>query len=156
MGSGDRNGGDWARYWRADDHLLGGTGPVEAMHAHFQSHVYHRHSHDTYSFGVTDHGAQTFTCRGSTHVSAAGMVMAFNPDDPHDGRSATGPGFTYRMIHLGPDLVTELLGSAGRPLFRAPVVGDPALARRLRLLHTVLTGSSTPLRRHECLMSTVG
>jgi AraC-like DNA-binding protein len=162
-GSGDRGSGDWARYWRADSHLLGSpgaTGPVEAMHAHFQSHVYHRHSHDTYSFGVTDDGAQAFTCRGGTHVSAAGMVMTFNPDDPHDGHAATGPGFTYRMIHLGPDLVTELLGRdsgtpGGRPLFPAPVVEDPALARRLRLLHTVLTGASTPLERHEHLTSTV-
>ena len=60
------------------------------MHAHFRGHVYHRHSHDTYSFGVTESGAQAFTCRGAGHVSAAGMVMAFNPDDPHDGHTATG------------------------------------------------------------------
>jgi AraC-like DNA-binding protein len=160
--SDDRGSGDWARYWRADGQLLGSTGPVEAMHAHFRSHVYHRHSHDTYSFGVTDHGAQAFTCRGGTHVSTAGMVMTFNPDDPHDGHSATGPGFTYRMIHIGPDLVAELLGaelagrgSGDRPLFPAPVVEDPALARRLRQLHTVLTGAATPLEQHEHLTSTV-
>ena len=42
------SGGDWARYWRAAD------SPLEAMHAHFERHVYHRHSHDTYSLGVTD------------------------------------------------------------------------------------------------------
>jgi len=47
-------GDDWARYWRAD-----GV-PVEAMHAHFTSHVYHRHSHESYSFGVTETGAQSF------------------------------------------------------------------------------------------------
>ena len=70
---------DWARYWRAD-----GV-PVEAMHAHFTSHVYHRHSHETYSFGVTETGAQAFTCRHGRHVSGPGMVMTFNPDDPHDG-----------------------------------------------------------------------
>ena len=28
--------------------------------------------------------------------------MAFNPDDPHDGHAATGQGFSYRMIHVGP------------------------------------------------------
>ena len=39
---------DWAQYWRAD------ALPVEAMHAHFTSHVYHRHSHESYSFGVTE------------------------------------------------------------------------------------------------------
>jgi hypothetical protein len=31
------------------------------MHAHFTSHVYHRHSHESYSFGVTETGAQAFT-----------------------------------------------------------------------------------------------
>jgi AraC-like DNA-binding protein len=156
----DRGSGDWVRYWRADD--------IEAMHAHFRSHVYHRHSHETYSFGVTDHGAQAFTCRGGAHVSVAGMVMTFNPDDPHDGHAATGPGFTYRMIHLDPALVTGLLTEANdggghvtgrpvpRPLFPAPVVTDVALARRLRTLHAVLTGQSTPLEQHEHLASTVG
>ena len=157
----DRAHGDWARYWRAGDQASGAMGPIEAMHAHFRSHVYHRHSHETYSFGVTDHGAQAFTCRGGTHVSTAGMVMTFNPDDPHDGHSASTPGFTYRMIHIDPALVTELIGpgrsgrSTGPPLFPAPVVDDPALARRLRLLHTVLTGTSTPLEQQEHLTSTV-
>src|SRR5438093_13113977 len=55
---------DWARYWRSPDL------PLEAMRAHFERHVYHRHSHQTYSFGVTEDGAQTFTCRGARHTSA--------------------------------------------------------------------------------------
>ena len=142
--TGDDRGGDWARYWRADQL----SGPVEAMHAHFRSHVYHRHSHETYSFGVTDDGAQAFTCRGDHHVSTANMVMLFNPDDPHDGHAATGPGFTYRMIHIAPALVRELFATTGPPLFPTPVVDDPELARRLRHLHTALTSSSTPLQHH--------
>ncbi|HEY2520219.1 MAG TPA: AraC family transcriptional regulator [Streptosporangiaceae bacterium] len=152
MSSGDRGSGDWVRYWRA--------GSIEAMHAHFQSHVYHRHSHDTYSFGVTDRGAQAFTCRGGAHVSAANMVMTFNPDDPHDGHAATTPGFTYRMIHIDPALVLDLLGDtlghpASNPLFPTPVVADVTLAHRLRTLHTVLIGPSTSLEQHEHLASTV-
>jgi hypothetical protein len=38
---------DWSRYWRSADE------PLEAIHAHFQRHAYHRHSHETYSFGLT-------------------------------------------------------------------------------------------------------
>jgi AraC-like DNA-binding protein len=107
------------------------------------------------------------------------MVMLFNPDDPHDGHAATAPGFTYRMIHLAPALVEELLGDSvaagvsgrgtvsrrgsasgravgsGLPLFPTPVIDDPALAQHLRLLYTVLTGTSTPLEQHEHLTSTV-
>lgn len=134
------------------------------MHAHFRQHVYHRHSHASYSFGVTDEGAQTFHCRGGAHTSAAGMVMAFNPDDPHDGRTATEPGFTYRIVHLSPGLVRKVLTDAagtvdGRPapmpLFPEPVVPDLVLARALRRLHVALTGGASELVRCERLTDTV-
>jgi AraC-like DNA-binding protein len=146
--------GDWARYWRAPD------SPLEAMHAHFERHVYHRHSHETYSLGVTDVGAQSFTCRGAAYTSAAGMVMAFNPDDPHDGQATDGFGFTYRMIHIGPELVSAVLAdTAGRPvglpLFAEPVLSDPVLAARLRGLHRALLGEGTALRRDELLAGAV-
>ena len=143
------------RYWRSAD------GPLEAMHAHFQRHAYHRHSHETYSFGVTEDGVQSFSCRGSARASAAGMVMAFNPDDPHDGKACDELGFTYRMIHVGPELVTGVLTDiTGRParlpLFADPVVSDPVLAGRLRALHRALLGGVTALRRDELLASAAG
>jgi AraC-like DNA-binding protein len=150
---------DWARYWCSPDQ------PLEAMHAHFERHVYHRHSHETYSFGVTETGAQAFACRGGAHVSAAGMVMAFNPDEPHDGHAASPAGFTYRMVHIGPDLVTELLGERaeddtvpgrdGLPLFSRPVLADSALADLVRRLHETLTGTATTLARDEALAAAV-
>ena len=95
--------------------------PVEAMHAHFTAHVYHRHSHESYSFGVTETGAQAFTCRHGRHVSGRGMVMAFNPDDPHDGHAADGGGFTYRMVHIWPEFFASLTGT---PAAAVPLAGD--------------------------------
>ncbi|MGI8332233.1 AraC family transcriptional regulator [Actinomadura scrupuli] len=131
---------EWVRYWRADDR------PLEAMHAHFERHTYHRHSHEGYSFGVTDAGVQAFTCRGGSHTSAAGMVMAFNPDDPHDGGPVDESGFTYRIVHIGAGLVADVLRDvagrpAGLPLFADPVVHDPVLAAALRRLHASLGGA---------------
>jgi AraC-like DNA-binding protein len=146
---------DWSRYWRSP------AQPLEAMHAHFERHIYHRHSHDAYSFGVTEAGVQAFRCRGSLRTSAAGMVMAFNPDDPHDGHAGDRLGFTYRMIHLGPELVEAILAeSAGKrasakPLFPEPVLDDPALAARLSSLHRALVGGAPALRRDEALTAAV-
>ena len=133
---------DWARYFRA--------GQVEAMHAHFASHVYHRHAHDCYSFGVTESGAQAFTCRNGRHVSSAGLVMAFNPDDPHDGHSGTDGGFTYRMVHVLPSAFAAPL-----PLLRAPVLDDPAVAAGVRRLFAVVAGPASALERDEQLDATV-
>jgi len=145
---------DWSRYWRS-----AGV-PLEAMHAHFQRHVYHRHSHETYSFGVTEDGVQSFNCRGSARASAAGMIMAFNPDDPHDGQACDELGFTYRMVHVGPELVADALGDiTGRrpalPLFADPVVSDPVLAGQVRALHRALLGGATALRRDELLATAI-
>ena len=145
---------DWSRYWRS-----AGV-PLEAMHAHFQRHVYHRHSHETYSFGVTEDGVQSFNCRGSARASAAGMIMAFNPDDPHDGQACDELGFTYRMVHVGPELVADVLGDiTGRrpalPLFADPVVSDPVLAGQVRALHRALLGGATALRRDELLATAI-
>ena len=140
-------GNDWARYWRAD------SVPVEAMHAHFTSHVYHRHSHESYSFGVTETGAQAFTCRNGRHVSGRGMVMAFNPDDPHDGHAAVDDGFTYRMVHIWPEFFASLTGSP-LPLFRTPVIEDPAMAASVRRLHQALTVGAGELERYERLAAT--
>lgn len=146
---------DWSRYWRAPGL------PLEAMHAHFETTVYHRHSHEGYSFGVTEDGAQSFRCRSAGYTSVSGMVMAFNPDDPHDGYPADESGFTYRIVHIGTELVARVLadltaGKAGLPLFAEPVHADPVLARRIRALHRGLAGGASALRRDELLAAAVG
>jgi AraC-like DNA-binding protein len=123
------------------------------MHAHFTSHVYHRHAHESYSFGVTETGAQAFTCRHGRHVSGCGMVMAFNPDDPHDGHAAAEAGFTYRMVHIWPEFFASLTGTP-LPLFRSPVIEDPVVAASVRGLHQALTGCATELERYERLAGT--
>ena len=145
---------DWSRYWRAADM------PLEAMYAHFEQHIYHRHSHECYSFGVTEDGAQAFRCRGAGHTSTAGMVMAFNPDDPHDGHAADELGFTYRIVHIGTELIARVLadisgGTAGLPLFAEPVHNDVVLARRLSALHRGLLGGASALRRDELLTAAI-
>jgi len=146
---------EWSRYWRSADL------PLEAMYAHFERHVYHRHSHEGYSFGVTEDGSQSFSCRGAGHTSATGMVMAFNPDDPHDGRATDELGFTYRIIHIGPALIADVLaGLTGRPawlpLFAEPVHSDRLLAHNLRALHTALLGRESALWRDELLAAAIG
>jgi AraC-like DNA-binding protein len=145
---------EWSHYRRLADL------PIETMRAHFVQHVYDRHSHDAYLFGVTEQGVQAFRCRGSTRASAAGMIMAFNPDDPHDGHAAAYDGFTYAMLHLGTDLVADILADArgrraGLPLFTEPVVDDRPLAGRLRRLNLLLLDGATRLEAQELVMGAV-
>ncbi|WP_324191831.1 AraC family transcriptional regulator [Nocardia brasiliensis] len=146
--------GEWVTYRRMPDR------PVEVMQAHFERHVYHLHSHETYSFGLTRFGAQSFDCRGASRVSAAGMVMAFNPDEPHDGHSTTELGFTYSIVHIGTELITDLLTEqaarpTGLPLFADPVLDDPLLSQALSRLHASLWQPGSELAADEALGATV-
>ncbi|MFD0418666.1 AraC family ligand binding domain-containing protein [Streptomyces sp. NPDC127108] len=149
-----RTTGERAAYWRVPGLAL------EAMDARFERYAYPLHAHDTCSFGVTDVGAQSFVCRGERHVSAAGLVMVFNPDEPHDGQSAVRHGYRYRMLHLGEDLARDVLadaapGGAGLPLFGTPVVDSPALARAVARLHTAVVESVPRLVVEERLTTAV-
>jgi AraC-like DNA-binding protein len=153
----------WAEYWRDD------TRGLEAMHARFRDHVYAPHSHDAYSFGITDAGAQQFHCRGALHTSAAGMVMALNPDDPHDGRAAADLGYHYRIVHVSPQSVRAVLADAADhsdqadpatadaplPLFTRPVLGDRRLADAIARLHAALAADASPLTRDERLRAVI-
>jgi AraC-like DNA-binding protein len=147
-------GSEWTDYRRAPDR------PIEVMRAHFVGHRYDRHAHDTYAFGVTEQGVQVFRCRGGSHASAAGMIMAFNPGEAHDGQAGGPLGFTYGMVHVGPALVAEILDGAGMaraglPLFTSPVLHDQALAERLRRAHGELLAVTSRLEADETLAGIV-
>ena len=74
---------DRVRFWRHT-----GTG-IDVLKARFSGHAYDRHAHDTYAIGVTLHGHQGFRHRGRHHISTAGMIIAMNPEDAHDGGAET-------------------------------------------------------------------
>lgn len=138
---------EWTRYRRIEG--------AEAMGAHFLKHVYDRHSHDAYSFGVTEDGAQAFRCRGAARVSTAGLVMAFNPDDPHDGHTGSPTGFTYRMVYVDPEHVRATLREAGYtnglPLFAEPVIHDRVLEERIRWAANAILDGTDSLAMQESL-----
>jgi AraC-like DNA-binding protein len=145
---------DWANYAAA------GAFGVELLHAHFERHVYERHSHEGYAIGVTESGVQAFNCRGALHASTTGMIMAFNPDEAHDGRAGIPEGFTYRMLYLPPETVRSVLADArdGRPaalpFARAPLIRDRVLARGVSALHQALSERAPALESEALLRDT--
>jgi hypothetical protein len=117
----------------------GALAGVTQMNAHFTEHSFERHSHETYSIGVTASGVQTFHCGGTLHASLRGDVILFNPDEPHDGQRGTQEGFGYSMLYVAPQVVDECRDKeAGLDMaayFRQPVVRDAAMGRALAQRH---------------------
>ena len=120
---------DWAQF------RPGALAGVTQMNAHFTEHTFERHSHETYSIGVTASGVQTFHCGGALHASLRGDVILFNPDEPHDGQRGTQEGFGYSMLYVSQEVVNECRDKeAGLDMaayFSQPVVRDAAMGRTL-------------------------
>jgi AraC-like DNA-binding protein len=57
------------------------------------------------------------------------------------------------MVHIWPEFLASLTGMP-LPLFRAPVIEDPAMAASVRRLHRALTGRASELERYERLACT--
>lgn len=140
---------NWARFTPG---VLSGVTRVQAG---FKDHVFERHSHATFSLGVTCSGVQMFQCRGERHASLRGHVMLFNPDEPHDGQSGTAEGFTYTIVHLEPH-VLDLAGTAGagvaaRRFFRRTVVEDVHLGARVARVIAAMGLAGESLRAETLL-----
>lgn len=120
---------DWARF------QPGALEGVTLMNAHFTRHTFERHSHSTYSVGVTLSGVQTFHCAGALHASLRGDVILFNPDEAHDGQRGTQEGFGYAMLYVDPQVMHECrdpgAGIDAALHFSAPVVRDRAMGAAL-------------------------
>lgn len=124
---------DWARF------RPGALEGVTLMNAHFIEHAFERHSHETYSIGVTLSGVQTFHCGGTLHASLPGDVIVFNPDQAHDGQRGTQAGFGYAMLYVAPQVIEDCrdraAGVDAALHFAAPVVRERAMG--VALLHAI-------------------
>jgi AraC-like DNA-binding protein len=123
---------------------------VQLLLAPHSAYRYDRHVHDTYSFGLTYQGVQSFKCRGEQHHNTAGRLIAFNPDEAHDGcPGADVAGFAYAMLWVTPEVLAEHGGSRDWAHFRQATFDDPALARQFAQLICSLSAANS----HESLLS---
>ena len=106
---------------------------VDVLRAGFSGPAFERHAHATFAIGLTTQGRQSFTHRGRHHTSTPGRIIAFNPEDPHDGEAADETGFAYWMLYPDAGVWERVLeGATGRgdtPFFADTLLDDPALAR---------------------------
>lgn len=144
--------GDSAKFWREPRY-----GGLECLVAHFRTHVYDRHTHETYVIAAVTAGCERFELGGTHYSARAGDLCFVNPDIVHDGRPEMG-GYEDRVIYPAPELLADLAAdiSASKPrgtlTFRAPVVHDPELSAEFAAAHQALEQSRTALHADEAML----
>lgn len=143
-----------ARYRQHNE--LGGIEMLEA--SYFKQH-FSRHSHEGYTFGVIETGAQRFYRTGANNVAPAGSIILINADDIHNGHAATEGGWSYKALYPLPEQFAQISQELGNknaaPYFPEPVIDDPELARQFQLVYQTLVHSDNQLLRETLIYATL-
>lgn len=108
-------------------------GPVEGVHAEAlcSARSFGRHWHDSYGFGVMLAGGHR-SASGRGRVEAfAGQIVTSNPGEVHDGVPLGQTARRWRMVHVTPAAMAQLVGDGTEREFTRPVLDDPALRAAL-------------------------
>ena len=142
-----------SRFWRHPELDL------RLLQAFYLDFAYPRHSHSHYVICIIEHGAQSFTFRGSKLYTPPNGLILLNPDEVHTGEPASESGFQLRAIYptvaqLGA-IASELTGRSNAiPYFRHARVDDPVARQSLLRLHELLKGGATPLQAESQFVAT--
>jgi AraC-like DNA-binding protein len=145
--------GDSAKFWR-EPRFDG----LECLAARFRSHVYERHTHETFVIGTIIAGCERFELAGVQYTARGGDLCFVHPDTVHDGRPE-GEGYAYRMIYpSAAQLAThaaELTGRAprGTLTFPEPVVHDPEMSAAFVAAHQAMERRASNLETDEAMIT---
>lgn len=133
-------------------------GGLELLTACYQEQSFSRHTHEGYTVGVIEAGAQQFYRTGGTHIAPLHSIILVNADQVHTGCAASQGGWSYRAIYPSPEQFSHTdtnsgLCPMGAPYFPNAVVEDPAMASMLKHCFSVLECSDNKLLRESLLIS---
>jgi len=150
------NSGEAAKFWREkrfDD--------LECLAARFHTHVYERHTHETYVIGSIVAGCELFEVDGVQYAAGAGDLCFLNPELVHDGRPSA-EGYAYRMVYpslgLVADIAQDLTGKPliGTPTFKTPMVRDTELSAAFVAAHRAMQRQNSALESDEAMVTVLG
>lgn len=144
-----------AKFQVADE--LGG---IELLDAQYETQNFSRHSHEGYTVGVIERGAQRFYRTGGNHVAPQDSIILVNADEVHTGHSAVEGGWAYKAMYPLPQqfqTIARELGNSGygAPYFPQAVVYDPELANQFRLVFDTLEKSDNRLLRETLIYASL-
>lgn len=119
--------------------------------AFFKGQAYEKHRHDAYAIGITLEGVQSIHYRGSMVHSVPGDTVVIHPEELHDGRAGTESGYRYRILHIQPGVLHDVLGGNSLPVVREGVSRDVALHRSAAAILRNLERPLEPLERDDLL-----
>ncbi|MEK1890152.1 MAG: AraC family transcriptional regulator [Phyllobacterium sp.] len=127
---------------------------IEAVAAS-TDHVFARHFHAQYGFGLIEQGAQKSASGRGLVEAGPGAMITVNPGEIHDGAPIGDSGRAWRMLYFDPSVIAEAANeideSANRDFeFTQPVIDDSRFAAPFVSLFKSLTETSEADSELQC------
>ncbi|WP_159650739.1 AraC family transcriptional regulator [Vibrio atypicus] len=139
--------------------LANELGGLELLDAKYTNQNFSRHSHEGYTIGVIEKGAQRFYRTGGNHIAPQDSIILVNADEVHNGQTATEGGWEYKAMYPLPEQFSQMMEglnvAQSTPYFPEPVVYDPEMAQQLRLVFDTLAQSDNRLLRETLVYGTL-
>jgi AraC-like DNA-binding protein len=119
------------------------SGGVQAITAHYATHVFPNHAHAEYVVGAVVSGAKASRLGSRTLVAGAGQMMLLNPFEEHSTRAAGGP-WTWAGLYLTPSVVRSAM-EAPDFAFDRPLARDAGAVRQLLGVRAAIEAAAGPL-----------
>lgn len=137
---------EWTRIWH------NAQLDVRLLHAHHVQHAYPRHSHDYYVISLIEWGRQSFTHKGTKHLTPPGGLILINPGAVHTGEAVDEQGFQMRSLYpTTSHMQVAMLELTGRqqalPFFKDVRVDHSRAMNNVLALHKALSQGASLL---EC------
>jgi AraC-like DNA-binding protein len=133
---------------------------VGLLHAYHVQHAYPRHSHDYFVISLIERGRQSFTHKGTKHLTPAGGVILINPGAVHTGEAVDEQGFEMRSLYPTTAhmkmAVSELTGrQETSPFFNEVRVDHRWAMRSVLSLHKALSEGASTLETEARFIGTL-
>lgn len=145
-----------ATFWRVPEY-----GDMELLHARYITHRFPLHFHEEYVVGIIERNFYEFHYEGTKQQIKQGEIVLINPGEIHSGYATDEKGWQYRTFYPSVTLMRQLAREITdkvwtMPIFKHPVIADPALAQQLIRLHYAMEHSPTRLTKDTILREAMG
>ena len=145
---------EWTRIWHNAQLNVG------LLHAYYVQHAYPRHSHDYYVISLIERGRQSFTHKGTKHLTPPGGIIFINPGEVHTGEAADAHGFELRSLYPSITLMeTAAFELTGRrqvlPFFKDVRVDQRWATNSVLSLHKAISQGASILECETRLLWTL-
>ena len=85
--------------------------PFELRYSDNSNACYKKHSHPEFSIGVVDSGVSEYINQNLKQEISVGSTVIINPEAVHSCNPKTGTNWSYKMLFVQPDWLTDLQNS---------------------------------------------